>query len=71
MPLQWRNEIWQNLKEDAGKRCSDCRHFVERSCGAVHEVTCATRAMMTARDRVVRRIIIQNAVLACWLPAGP
>ena len=24
MPLQWRNQIWQSLKESAGKRCSEC-----------------------------------------------
>ena len=24
MPLQWRNQIWQSLEEDAGKRCSEC-----------------------------------------------
>ena len=24
MPLQWRNQIWQNLEEGAGKRCSEC-----------------------------------------------
>ena len=24
--LQWRNQIWQNLEEGAGKRCSECAY---------------------------------------------
>ena len=24
VPLQWRNQRWQSLKEGAGKRCSEC-----------------------------------------------
>ena len=24
MPLQWRNQLWQNLEEGAGKQCSEC-----------------------------------------------
>ena len=24
MPLQWSNQFWQSLEEDAGKRCSEC-----------------------------------------------
>ena len=24
VPFQWRNQFWQGLEEDAGKRCSEC-----------------------------------------------
>ena len=29
VPLQWRNQIWQSLEEDAGKRCSECGREVD------------------------------------------
>ena len=29
MPLQWRNQIWQSLKESAEKRCSECGWVLE------------------------------------------